>query len=157
MYVLRQLGSTMLIGAETSEAATPDLRHQIVDLNPRYIMQLSASGKLLWGQAQVAAAGTLSVPLPQAYVTTNNLHVVFTTDQTLELSTTGGAGASSVMVRAGLNQLGVLTQCGPITALSLIGHPTLVANVEWFLFELPAITTVAGWRDGSLATGVATP
>lgn len=157
MYVLRQINATMVQGATTAEASTPDLRVQIADMNPRYIMQLAASGKLSWGQAALAATSALSIPLPQAYVTTNNLHVVFTSDQTVEFNTTGGVATSHIMVRAGLNQVGSLVQCGPVATMSLTGHPTLTANVEWFLFELPLILTTAGWRDGSLATGVAGP
>lgn len=157
MYILRQLGLTMLVGAETSMATTPDLRHQIVDVNPRYILQLAASGKVSWGQNALAANGSLSIPLPQVYVTTNLLHMVFTSDQTVKLSTTGGVGASSVMVRAGLNQVGTLTQSGIVTAITVAGNTTNTANVEWFLFELPNILSVNGWLSGSLATGTQQP
>lgn len=157
LYVLRQLGSTLLTGAETSEAATPDVRHQITDVNPRYILQLAASGKISWGQTALAANGSLSLPLPQTYVVTNNLHMAFTSDQIVKVATTGVNGTSAVMIRAGINQVGVLTQCGPVASITVTGNTISTANLEWFLFELPNILSVTGWRDGSLATGTQAP
>lgn len=159
MYVLRQLGSTMLEGVETSIAASTDVRHQISDVNPRYIQQLAAPGKVIWGQATVAAAGTLALPLPQAYVNTNPLHIVFTCDFTAGLVIVANGITSNVTVRAGLNQLGVFTQCGAgVTAISIVvATGATAADCEFFMYELPAILTVAGWRDGSLATGTQQP
>lgn len=159
MYLLRQMGSTLVAGAQTSEAATPDLRHQIVDMNPRYIMQLLAPGKYSWGQGIAAGGAGFSIQVPQNYVNTNLLHVVITTDQNADISIPYGS-TSVIAVRAGLNQVGVLSQCGIVTGAITVTPPssiTAAANVEWFLFELPNILSVNGWRDGSLATGTQQP
>ncbi len=159
MYILRQLDSSTLAGADVaSEALTNDQRQQIVDVNPRYILQLAGDGKFSSDFTQIAGSGTtFSVPLPQKYVTTNYLHVCLTSDQTIMVSTTGANGASDVMVRAGINQVGVLTQCGPVTAITLTNPGATAANIEWFLFELPNVLSVNGWRDGSMATGTISP
>lgn len=158
MLILRQLDSSTLLGADALEDLTNDQRQQIVDVNPRYIMQLAGDGKFSSDYTQVAGSGaTFAVPLPQNYVTTNFLHVCLTSDQTVMVTTAGANGNSNVMVYAGLNQVGVLTQCGPITSLTITNPGTTTANLEWFLFELPNILSVNGWRDGSISTGVQSP
>lgn len=157
MYVLRQLGSTILPGNDASQAYSTDIRQQIVDVNPSYILEMAGNGKVSWGQQALAATTTLSIQLPQNYVTTNNLHVVFTSDQTVKFSTTGGVGSSSVLVVSGASQVGCLTQCGPVTAITITGNATQTANIEWFLFELPNILVNAGWRNGSITVGTAGP
>lgn len=158
MYILRQLDSSTLTGADASEALSNDQRQQIVDVNPRYILQLSGDGKFSSDYTQVAGSGaTFAVPLPQKYVTTNNLHICLTSDQTIMVTTAGANGASNVMVRAGTNQVGVLTQCGPVTSITITNPQTTTANIEWFLFELPNVLSVDGWRDGSMSTGTIAP
>lgn len=159
MYILRQLDSSTLLGADANEALTNDQRQQIVDVNPRYILALAGDGKFSSDYTQVAGSGaTFSVPLPQNYVNTNFLHVCLTSDQTIMVTTAGGIGASNTMIFAGTDgQLGVLAQCGIVTSLTITNPGTTAANIEWFMFELPNILSVNGWRDGPLATGTLAP
>lgn len=159
MQLLRQLGAQVAAGALTALSQTNDYADQVVDVPSRMIMQLAASGKMSRGFGQVAAAGIFAIPLPQAYVTTNMLHVAFATDQTLKLAWVDASGTRTAMVRAGLaaDQPGLLVFCGAVTSLTITNSAAVAANVEWLLFELPAITTNAGWRDGSLATGLSAP
>ncbi len=158
MYILRQLDSSTLTGADiASEALTNDQRQQIVDVNPRYLLTLSGDGKFSSDYTQIAASGVFDVPLPQSYVTTNNLHLCLTSDQTIQVATTGANRNSTVMGRAGLNQGGGLTQCGPVTSITITNPQAVAANVEYFMFELPNVLSVAGWRDGALATGTTSP
>jgi hypothetical protein len=157
MFILRQLDSATQLGADSSESLTNDYRQQITDVNPRYLLQLSGNGKFSSDYTQVAASGTFSIPLPQKYVTTNNLHMCLTSDKTIQITTAGANGTSDIMLRAGTNQIGVLTQCGPVTSITITNSSASTANIEWFLFELPNVAANAGWRDGSLATGVLSP
>lgn len=159
MFVLRQIASAVAAGAKTALAAADQVVNQVVDVSSRMIMALLGPGKVSADFTQVAATVTFNIPLPQAYVTTNMLHVSLASDQTVEVSWTIGGVVQNAMIRAGLatDQNGVLVFCGPVTALSVKNPQAVAANVEWLLFELPAIGTVAGWRDGSLATGLTAP
>lgn len=160
MLVLRQINLQLEAGADiASEALTNDTSAQMTDVNPRYIMQLAGDGKFASDFTQIAGTSTaFALPLPQKYVTTNMLVVILTADQTVQVTTTGANGTSNQMVRAGLNQLGIWTQCGPVTGITVTSNSTATAvNVEWFMYELPAITTNAGWLDGPLATGLIAP
>lgn len=159
MYILRQLDSSTLLGADANEALTNDQRQQIVDVNPRYILALAGDGKFSSDYTQVAGSGaTFSVPLPQNYVNTNFLHVCLTSDQTIMITIIGGISSSNkTMVFAGENQVGVFVQCGAMETLTITNPGTVTANIEWFLFELPNILSVSGWRDGPLATGTLAP
>jgi hypothetical protein len=158
MFILRQLNSSTLYGADAVESLTIDQRQQIVDMNPRYIMALAGDGQFTSDYTQVAGSGsTFVVPLPQNYTAGQMLHLCLTSDQTIMVTTTGGIGTQKTMIYAGTSSLGVLTQCGIITALTITNPSAVAANIEWFMFQLPNVLVNAGWRDGSLATGLISP
>lgn len=159
MYILRQIDSTTLAGAQSSEAMSNDQRQQIADMNPRYVMQLAGDGQFSSDFTQIAGSGaTYNVPLPLNYTAGQMLHICLTTDQTIMITTTGGPfGTSNTMIYAGTSSPGILVQCGVITSLTITNPGATAANVEWFMFQLPNILVNAGWKDGSLATGLIAP
>lgn len=159
MQALRQISASVASGAITQLCQTNDYAHQIVDVPSRMVLQLADEGKLSSAFTQVAAAGTFTIPLPQNYDQTKNLLVAFATDKTLKLAWTDTGGTRTAMVRAGLasDQPGLVVFCGPISALVVTNSAAATATVEWLLLELPDVTKNAGWRDGSLATGVMGP
>lgn len=158
MFVLRQINMQMEAGAQiASEALSNDVRSQFTDMPARCIMELAGDGKFSSDYTQVAASGSFALPLPQNYVTTNLLHIMLTSDQTVQVTITGGPATSNVMLRAGANQVGVLVQCGTVTGITVANTSANTANLEWFLFELPNILVNAGWRDAALVTGLVAP
>lgn len=154
MLALRQLAAVLADGAVSDMSSVGDFHYRLVDVNPRMVMKLTDDGRVSTGLTQVASGGgTYTIPLPQSYVNTNQLYVLLTSDQTVKLTLTTPSLTSNALIRAGLNQVGIVALCDLVNSLVITNAGGTAANVEWFLFELPAITTTAGWRDGSLALG----
>ncbi len=158
MFALRQLNAFLADGAETDMSAVDDFRFQLVDVNPRFILKLRDDGRASGDFAVCASGGgSFALPLPQNYDVANRLCVLLSSDKTVEVTIVATAGTSRVMVRAGLVQVGLLSFSDYIISISVACPGATAANVDWMLYELPAITTVAGWRDGPIALGTSGP
>ena len=161
MLLLRQIGSTLTGGAQTELYGTADYNEQVTDVNSRYILRLAGPGKVSNDRTVIAPGGTnVTIPLPQNYDETKRLYVAVASDQVVQVffnSPVFGAGSFLVNPGASSDQQGIAAFLGLTASLSVSNNGEIDATVEWFLFELPDITTPAGWRDGALATGVLGP
>lgn len=160
MYVLRQLGSVIVSGAQTALAYTQDMVNQINDPNPRYIMKLAGNGKVTSDSTILSSLASFSVPLPQNYDSTKRLHVTLVSDKTVKVSLVSSVtGSSDFMLRAGLasDQQGISNFCGVISSITVLNPQGSSANLEWMIFEMPDINSTLGWRDGSISTGILGP
>jgi len=160
-YVLRQLASTMVPGAQAELYNTPasDYRFQMIDVPSRQVLALGGSGQYSLDFLQIAANASLVLPPPPNYAPPALLWVGIVTDQSLKVTAVTDAGTQTFMVRAGLasDQPGQCIFMAKVTSITLLCNPSTAANVEVFQFQLPAITTNAGWQQGSLATGLLGP
>jgi len=160
-FILRQLASTMVPGAQTDIYNTPasDYRFQMVDVPSRQVLQLAGSGQYSSDFFQIAANTNVALTLPPNYAPPALLWVGIVTDQNLKITANTDLGFQTFMIRAGLgaDQPGQCIFMAKITGITLFCNPLTSANVEVFQFQLPAITTNAGWQQGSLATGLLGP
>lgn len=155
MFILRQLASTCALGEIDELSETADAGQQVTDPNPRYIMRLAEDGQFSSDITTMATSATFTIPLPQNYDTDEMLHVTITTSKTVKLTVVSATnGTSNVMIRAGTNQIGIYTFCGPVTSMLLTNSSSATSTVRWFLFQMPDIDSEDGWRDGALSTGV---
>ena len=151
----------MVPGAKADIYDTPasDYRFQMIDVPSRQVLALAGSGQYSSDFFQVAASATQVVPLAPNYAAPAQLWVAIVSDQNLKIAVVTDAGTQTFMIRAGLasDQPGQCIFMAKVTSITLYGNPTTEANVEVFQFQLPAITTNAGWQQGSLATGLLGP
>jgi hypothetical protein len=158
MNILRQIAASLAQGVQSSLVGAGDLyTQQLTDVRSSWILQLAASGQFSSDLIVLAASGTATIALPQGYTDdTQPLYVAIASTETIELTYTHTTlGVSKMMIQAGnaSDQQGLVAFCGPTQSLALANPQTSSAVVEWFLFQVPPLTTNTSWFFGSQSTG----
>ena len=159
-FANRRFAVSVVPGIQTTLYGTDSVVSQIQEGPQRNVMALLDQGRFSSDVTQLAAGSTFAVPLPSTYNPSNRLLVLLFSDQIVKLTAVQPVlGTAVLMLRAGLapDQPGIASFCGQVTSLSLLNSSATLANLEWFLLELPAIATNAGWRNGVLSTGLVAP
>jgi len=156
MNILRQLAASLVDGIQTDMVAANNFLYQLLDVNPRYILKMSSDGLIETDKTVLPVSGSAAIPLPQNYVNSANLYVLMTADQNAKVV---APGIGTFLIKAGSSsdQPGFVAFVGPVTSLTVTSNAAVPVNLEWMLFQLPALGLNASWLYGSQSTGVLGP
>lgn len=160
-YIQRQIAGFLGIGHNT-DPVTYGLSDRVWDMRDAYPanqLQLG-DGKKLSFETQIAASGSLVLPLPSSYDTTNPLFVLFRCTGLAKLVTVDpDLGTSTSLCRPGLaaDQNGLQCFTQRITSIT-VSNPSSTAaiTIAYMMFEVPDLTLSSNWRQGYQTTGVYT-
>jgi hypothetical protein len=159
-YIQRQIAGFLGIGDDTDpvlygfSSRVWDMR----DCYPANQLQL-ADGKKISFETQIAASGSLSLPLPASYASANPLFVLFRATKLVKVVTVDPLlGTSSSLCRPGLasDQNGLQCFCQRITSITVSVPGVDAATIQYMAFEVPDLTLSSNWRQGYQTTGVYT-
>lgn len=158
VYLQRQFAGWLAPGNDEDPVTYPpqsrvwDLR----DVYPSNVLQID-QGLQNSFETTIATLGSLTVALPQLYVSTEKLFVLIRGNKLLKVVTViPVAGTSSALLRPGLDtdQNGVHCFCSRVTSITITNPSADTATVQYFLFQMPDLSLAASWEQGYQVTGV---
>lgn len=157
VFILRQF-SGVLVDRDTDNLKTVSIEGRIwetVDVYPSTILKL-APGKFSTSSDIVAAdrVDTHTVILPSSYNVLSRLSFTLSTDQDLLITVVSPDHPnSSVVVYAPDGQDGTYSVVETITSINIQCINGTDANIEYFCFEYPDLTSPDSWQSGNQTTG----
>src|SRR5271169_7099684 len=120
-FISRQFSGFVVPSVQTNPSADQTYVWQTTDSPLKYILEL-ADGLVQHDMVTLAPSGSLVLPLPIAYVSTQPLFCLILTDTTIKSVTVFAAPisqTSTVLIMAGQNQKGMASWLGNTTSITL--------------------------------------
>lgn len=155
-FIQRQFSGFLAVGEATDPVTVASRAWELQDVYPSTILKLEP-GKFSTTTVRIPAdrADTQTVDLPSSYDVTQRLCFVLSTDQDLLIAVVSpDHPASSTVVYAPADQLGVYSVVETITSITITCIAGDDAFVSYFVFEYPDLTSADSWRDGYQTLGV---
>lgn len=157
-YIQRQIAGFLAIGTSTDPVTYP-LSNRVWDMRdcyPANILQIEDGLKISF-ETQIAASGSLSLPLPPAYTDAEKLFVCLRSNLLVKVvSVLPVAGTSTALLRPGLtsDQNGIHSFVSRCTSITVSNPSSTTATIQYVAFQYPDLDSSASWRDGYQTTGV---
>ncbi len=157
-YIQRQMAGFMAVGTST-DPVTYSLSSRVWDMRdcyPANILQID-SGLRISFETQIAASGSLLLPLPADYSDASKLFVCLRSNVLVKVVTVMPvAGTSTALLRPGAatDQNGIHSFVARTTSITVSNPSATTATIQYVAFEYPDLTASASWRDGYQTTGV---
>lgn len=159
MHIQRQISVVSTDGINTSVADTEQFSYRLVDVLPKYILNVGP-GEFTSNYVGIAAGGSYSIPLPAGYDSAERLNVVIRSQLICKIVIVHPVhGSSSFLVKsteslAAGDHKGVFQWQGRVSSITVsVPSPSDLNLIDWFIWQIPDLDSPSSYMIGHQATG----
>lgn len=159
MYLQRQISASCVEGEKESLADGTRFPYKLTDVLPKYILKLG-EGKITSDYIRLDAADSYAIPLPEGYTNTEKLSCIIRSNAICKVVIVSPDHGTSTFLIKGTSGTtdgdhnGMIMWQGTVTSITL-SVPTAFdpALIDYFLFEVPDLTSADSYQLGETALG----